>query len=199
MTPKIIFLLIFLLKISSLNEIDDLLKPRIEGNNIKYSMLINMRNYIENDGNIENRELYESFDNLKDKKVGAIIGANYSEQEFNNVIEYNETYKLLDDLRKHKIDGAIIDHGSGKYLQAFSDDIDIIEGRVGRYMVTYGFQKDEKYKDEFNEFLNYFRSQIGTRKNDYGYDDESSTFDLEGPNGTINAIFRIDAPPYAYN
>ena len=56
-------------------------------------------------------------------------------------------------------------------------------------MVTYGFQKGEKYKDEFNEFLNYFRSQVGTRKYDYGYDDESSTFDLEGKNGTINVIF----------
>ena len=83
-------------------------------------------------------------------------------------------------------------------MQAFSDDIVITEGLVGRYMVTYGFQKGEKYKDEFNEFLNYFRSQVGTRKYDYGYDDESSTFDLEGKNGTINVIFRVDAPPYAY-
>ena len=161
-------------------------------------MLINMKNYIKNDGNIENRELYESVDDLRNKKVGAIIGANYSEMEFTNVTEYNEAYKLLDDLRKHKIDGAIIDAGSGEYLQAFSDDIVITEGLVGRYMVTYGFQKGEKYKDEFNEFLNYFRSQVGTRKNDYGYDDESSTFDLEGKNGTINVIFRVDAPPYAY-
>ena len=98
MTPKIIFLLIFLLKIFSLNEIDELLKPRIDGNNIKYSMLIN----IENDGNIENRELYESVDYLRNKKVGAIIGANYSEMEFTNVTEYNEAYKLLDDLRNIK-------------------------------------------------------------------------------------------------
>ena len=67
MTPKIIFLFIFLLKIFSLNEIDELLKPRIDGNNIKYSMLINTKNYIENDGNIENRELYESVDDLRNK------------------------------------------------------------------------------------------------------------------------------------
>ena len=102
MTPKIIFLFIFLLKIFSLNEIDELLKPRIDGNNIKYSMLINMKNYIENDGNIENRELYESVDDLRNKKVGAIFGANYSEMEFTNVTEYNEAYKLLDDLRNIK-------------------------------------------------------------------------------------------------
>ena len=199
MTPKIIFLFIFLFKISSLNEIDDLLKPRIDGNNIKYSMLINMKNYIENDGNLEKRELYESLDNLINKKIGVISGANYSEKEFTNVTVYNETFKLLDDLRKHKIDGAILDSGSGKYLQAFSDDIDILEERVGRYKIAFGFQKDEKYKDEFNDYLNYMKKNyMGTRKNDYGYDDEAAAFDLEGKNGIINVIFRVDAPLYAY-
>ena len=75
----------------------------------------------------------------------------------------------MDDLRKHKIDGAILDSGSGKYLQAFSDDIDILEERVGRYKIAFGFQKDEKYKDEFNDYLNYMKKNyMGTRKNDYG-------------------------------
>ena len=57
MIPKIILFLFFVLKISSPNEIDDLLKPRIEGNNIKYSMLINMKKYIENDNNLDKREI----------------------------------------------------------------------------------------------------------------------------------------------
>ena len=70
-------------------------------------------------------------------------------------------------------------------MQAFSDDIDILEERVGRYKIAFGFQKDEKYKDEFNDYLNYMKKNyMGTRKNDYGYDDEAAAFDLEGKNGT---------------
>ena len=196
---KKIILLLLLIKISFSDDIDELLEPRYDGNNIYYSMLINMKAYIENDNNLDKREIYEDIDDLIGKKIGAVKGANYNESKFPNVTIYDETNRLLDDLTKHKIDGAIMDRESGKYIRAFSNDLDIFEDTFGRCLIAFGFQKnDEKYKNEFNDFLKYFQGNIGTRKNDYGYDDESSAFYLEGNNGTINVSFRLDAPPYAY-
>ena len=38
--------------------------------------------------------------------------------------------------------------------------------------IGFGFQKnDTKYVNEFNDFLIFFRSRLGTRRNDFGYDD----------------------------
>ena len=193
---KIIIVIFLLIKISSSDNVDELLKPRYDGNNIYYSMIINMKGYIENDYNLDKREIYENADDLIGKKIGVIIGSNYNETKFTNVTIYNNSYLLMKDLTKHKIDGAILDGGSGKYLQAFSNDIDIFDDELGRYLIAFGFQKnDDKYINEFNNFLIDFRSNIGTRKNDYGYDDESSELDLEDKNGTINVTFRLDVPP----
>ena len=85
MKLKFILFLFFVLKISSPNDIDELLKPRVDGNNIKYSIIVNMKDYIENDNNLDNREIYEKVDDLYGKKIGAIIGNNYNETIFNNV------------------------------------------------------------------------------------------------------------------
>ena len=37
-------------------------------------MLINMKKYIENDNNLDKREIYESPDDLVNKKIGTIAG-----------------------------------------------------------------------------------------------------------------------------
>ena len=106
----------------------------------------------------------------------------------------------MDDLRKHKLDGAIIDSGFGQYFLAFSNDISIFDEYFGEYDIAFGFPKGEKYKDEFNDFLKESESEIDSKSNDYdyGYDNEASTLDLDGNNGTINVILRVDAPPYSY-
>ena len=55
---NIIIVVIFLLiKNSSSDNVDELLKPRYDGNNIYYSMIINMKGYIENDYNLDKREI----------------------------------------------------------------------------------------------------------------------------------------------
>ena len=54
---KIIIVIFLLIKISSSDNVDELLKPRYDGNNIYYSMIINMKGYIENDYNLDKREI----------------------------------------------------------------------------------------------------------------------------------------------
>ena len=198
---KLVYVLfvLFVIKISSPNDIDELLKPRYDGNNINYSMIVNMKGFIENDYNLDNREIFQKVDDLIGKKIGVVIGTNYNETRFNNATIYNSTQDLFTDLIKHKIDGAIIDIGVGKYVHAFTNEIDIIDERIdGDYLIVFGFQKNNtKYKNEFNDYLASFRS-LGSRKDDYGFDDETTSFELEGKNGTLNVTLRLDIPPYAY-
>jgi len=180
-----VLFLLFVLKISSPNDIDELLKPRYDGNNINYSMIVNMKGYIENDYNLDKREIYEKVDDLIGKKIGVLVGTIYNETKFNNATIYNTTLDMFLDLTKHKIDGTIMDSGVGRYIHAFTNDINIFEDTLETsYLIAFGFQKnDSKYKKEFNDFLVDFRRVNGTRRRDYGFDDESSTLELEGNNG----------------
>ena len=200
MELKIIFALILMIQTSFSDDINDLLKPRLVGNNINYSILVNMEQYIENDNNLDGREIFSSLDDLSDKKIGVLKGNVYDQDKYKNTTIYNTTENIFDDLRKHKIDGAIMESGVGKYIEAFSLDLSHFDESFGLRYVAYGFQKDDtKYINEMNDFLDYFRGPIGSRKSDYGYDDEASTLDdLKGENGTINVTFRLDVPPYAY-
>ena len=158
-----------------------------------------MEQYIENDNNLDGREIFSNLDDLSDKKIGVLKGNVYDQDKYKNTTIYNTTENIFDDLRKHKIDGAIMESGVGKYIEAFSLDLSHFDEPLGSKFIAFGFQKDDtKYINEFNDFLVYFRSQIGTRSSDYGYDDEASTLDLKGENGTINVTCRLNVPPYAY-
>lgn len=87
----------------------------------------------------------------------------------------------------------------GRYNEFFSLDISHFNESLGFKPIAYGFQIDDTASlNEFNSFLDYHRGEIGTRSTDYGYDDEASTMDLTGENGTINVAYRLDVPPYAY-
>ena len=69
MALKIIFVIFLLIQTSFSDDINDLLKPRLVGNNINYSILVNMEQYIENDNNLDGREIFSSLDDLSDKKM----------------------------------------------------------------------------------------------------------------------------------
>ena len=199
MAYKITLSLFLLIQISFSDNIDELLQPRLVGNNINYSILVDMEKYIESDKNLDRREIFEKVDSLSDKKIAVLIGNTYDKNKFKNVTTYNTMEDILEDLSKHKIDGAIFDGGVARYIQAFNPEFSYFDDSLGMRFIGFGFQKnDTKYVNEFNDFLIFFRSRLGTRRSDFGYDDESSTFDLQGGNGTINVTFRLSSPPYAY-
>jgi ABC-type amino acid transport substrate-binding protein len=64
----------------------------------------------------------------------------------------------------------------------------------------FGFQKeDTKYINEFNKFLEaVINSTNATGRYGLGFDVEDAPLELTGNNGIINAIFRMDIPPYSY-
>ena len=200
MNSKYFITLFLFVQISYSQNIDELIQPKCDGKNIYYSIVGNIKDFVENDNNLDGREIYEKIDNLKGKRIGVLKGAPYNTSIYNDVIVYGNKDDILNDLRKHKLDAIIIDKSIGNYTKAFSLGIRTIEESIGMNFLGFGFQKDNpKYLNEFNAFLGgSFRSKIGEREHNLGFDDESSPLDLKGENGVINVTCRINIPPYSY-
>jgi ABC-type amino acid transport substrate-binding protein len=126
--------------------IDELVKPRCEGDTIKYSIIADLKNYLLSDNdNIDGRELYAEVDDLKAKKVGIIKGTFVTPGKFDNLIEYEKISDILRDLRNHKLDAVIVDDGVCNFTQAFTDDLSLLEGFLGKNMVGFAMQKDKLF------------------------------------------------------
>ena len=65
------FLLIIILSIqfSYFENIEDLIQPKCDENNMYFSIVGNMKEFIENDNNLDGREIYENIDDIKNKKL----------------------------------------------------------------------------------------------------------------------------------
>ena len=195
------YFLTFLLfvQISYSEDINELILPKCDGRNIYYSIIGNMKDFITNYNKIDESEIYEEIDDIKKKKIGALKGSSYNISIFKNVSIYEKYDDLINDLKKYKLDVIIMDNGISNYTQAFDMDISFLKKSTGSNKYAFGFQKNNtKYLNELNEFLENFRSNIGTKEYNLGFNDENSIIDLEGGNGTINVIYRTNIPPYSY-
>lgn len=200
---KIFFLsLIIYIHYVILQNIDELVKPRCEGDTIKYSIIADLKNYLLSDNdNIDGRELYSEVDDLKTKKVGIIKGTYVIPEKFDNLIQYEKLNDILRDLRNHKLDAIIVDNGVCNYTQAFSDDLSLLEGFLGLSMIGFATQKDNiTLVNEINELLGSNINGIGERRDWYGFDEEQKHIFKEqnGTKGYLNIMFRLEFPPYAY-
>ncbi len=162
MNSKYFITLFLFVQISYSQNIDELIQPKCDGKNIYYSIVANIKDFVENDNNLDGREIYEKIDNLKGKRIGVLKGAPYNTSIYNDIIVYGNKDDILNDLRKHKLDAIIIDKSIGNYTKAFSLGIRTIEESIGMNFLGFGFQKNNtKYLNEFNAFLRgSFRSKI---------------------------------------
>ena len=119
------FLLLLLIKAQSendpMNETENLLKTKCEGNKITYTIKANLQEYLEFDENSDGREIYEDFDDLKSKRIGICKGTYFNNSiEFDSITEYENKDLLLNAVRSFQIDGAIIFEGLAKTVQEYS-------------------------------------------------------------------------------
>ena len=106
------FLLIIILytNFSYSENIEDLIQPKCDENNIYFSIVGNMKEYIENDNNLDGREIYKSIDDIKEKRIGILKGSPYNSSIFQNATIYDTYDDLLNDLRTYKLDAIIADN-----------------------------------------------------------------------------------------
>lgn len=128
---KSYFLVVFFLLLALTNtqnqndsstEEQELLKTKCDGRKITYSMKINLKKYLENDHNIDNREIYKSISDLKSKKIGICKGTYFDGSvEFDSITEYENKDLLITAIKDFKIDGGIIMGGLADTIQEFSN------------------------------------------------------------------------------
>ena len=185
-----------------LQNYDELIQPKCEGNTIKYSIIADLKNYLMSDNdNIDGRDLYGEVDDLKTKNVGILKGTFVIPGKFDNLIQYEKLDDILRDLRNHKLDAIIVDNGVCNFTQAFGDDLSLLEGFLGLSNVGFAVQKDNvTLLNEINDLLGDKRLGIGERKDWYGFDEEQKHIFKEqnGTKGYLNIMYRLEFPPYAY-
>ena len=192
--------LIFLLLTIIINtqNISEIIEPKCDGETIKYSIIANLSEYLENENNIDGREFYNSMDALKSKKVGVLSGFDYNRSLFDNAIEYNSYDDLIDDLSKHKLDAIVLHGGTANNVEMFTNDISKFKGE--RMLIGVGLQKDNvTLLNQINDFLvvamNTTKKEVWLGIN---YQIQYINKTLSGENGTINVVTILNNPPYSY-
>ena len=158
-----------------------------------------MMTYLDNENNIDGRELYSSIEDLKDKKLGTFSYLTI-DKSFKNVIHYKNYDELMSDLRKHKLDGILVDSSTANYTQSFSNDLSVIPGSGGIISPAYIAQKDSDILTKLLEF-----SEANIKYLDYifykwmGINDDGKFINktLTGKNGVIKALC-VNLPPFTY-
>jgi len=211
---KSYFLVVFFLLLALTNtqnqndsstEEQELLKTKCDGRKITYSMKINLKKYLENDHNIDNREIYKSISDLKSKKIGICKGTYFDGSvEFDSITEYENKDLLITAIKDFKIDGGIIMGGLADTIQEFSNIVSKFPEPLLNVDIVFALQKDNsktELKTQLNEFIS---------KNKDIYEDLKTYWDLiwretgflnktlTAEKGILNVIAKIDMSPHSY-
>ena len=152
-TNNLLFIFILALIISNMNS---QLEPKCSLNSIDYSIVANLSEYLENEKNIDGREIYKDpvIDQLKTKKIGTMKELVFDRSKFDNIKEYDSLDDLIKDLKSRKLDAIVLNEGYSNKTQFLTDDLSRIGRPVDIIPYAFGFQKDNKtLVDSFNEFL----------------------------------------------
>ena len=193
----LLFQLLFLISYSQ--NISELIQPMCSKKQIQYTILADMMTYLDNENNIDGRELYSSIEDLKDKKLGTFSILTI-DKSFKNVIQYKDYDELMSDLRKHKLDGILVDSSTANYTQSFSNDLSVIPGKAGIISPAFVAQKDS---DIFQKLLEFYEKNLDNLYFIFykwmGINDDGKFINktLTGKNGVIKAMC-INLPPFTY-
>ena len=71
-------IIIFLFSLTTFTSVD-IPSAQFDGSSLKYSMAINLTNYLnllsKNNSEVENKTIYQSLDDLEGKKAGLVVGS----------------------------------------------------------------------------------------------------------------------------
>ena len=191
----LVFTILLSIKHYNSQSIGDLITPKCNSNSISYTILANLSEYLENEKNIDGRELYQSVSDLTSKKVGTIKDF-YINQTIYNFDSLNGSYdsyeSLVADLSTNKID-AILTYG------AIANDTQMTSNDLSRFVILenfnvgFGVQKDNTtIRDQLNEFRKtpFLAYELYSKWVGINYQIKYIDKNLTGNNGTLNIIVK---------
>ena len=199
---RLILNLVILFEMSISQYIEKLIEPQCDGSTINYSIFVNLKEYLENEKNIDGNEIFESLEAFKSKKLGTFNGTYYNKTNYNLVIEYNSYDKLIEDLRTHKIDGIIQPDRYAEDIIFLSFDLSLFPEPFQINKIGFGIQKNNTtLLNQINEFIKNNRSLHEEKINLWSrlnFDEKHIDTELTGENGIINVLVRFANYPYTY-
>ena len=191
----LVFIILLSIKYYNSQSIGDLIQPKCTSQSISYSIYANLSEYLENEKNIDGRELYQSVSDLTSKKVGTIkdFYINQTTYTFDSLNGSYDSYEsLVADLSTNKID-AILTYGAiANDTQMTSDDLSrfaILEN----FDVGFGVQKNNTtIRDQLNEFMKtpFLTYELYSKWVGINYQTKYIDKNLTGNNGTLNIIAK---------
>ena len=203
---KILFLLFLLsLKLSNSQSIEEAIKTKCDGKTIKYSIYAKLKEYLENEKNIDNRDIYLQLSDLKNKRIG-IYKPTYRDEAklkslFNSIEEYDNKDNLVTDIIKNKIDGGIFFHGLANSIHMNSNILSAFPDSLYSVNLGFGLQKNnEDLKKQINEFINESKKDFQNLEVHWDMTNIDAGFldtNLTG-NKTLKVIAKTDSSPYCH-
>ena len=189
---------ICLLSIKFLNSQN--LEAQCDGTSIKYSVLINLSQYLDNENNIDNRTIYTPI-NISSAKCGALKDTYFNKSLYPSLNDQYEIFDdLLSDLHNHKIEAIITDMARANETQMFSNEFSMF-GIPKFYNSGFGIKKGSALHSELDDITqqDYYDAENGIRKwfgisflNGY-YIDKELNGDKE-----LNAAMQLKHPIFSF-
>lgn len=208
MLPFKSILLMFLLSwfnFSNSQDLEEILEPKCDGKKIEYSISVNLKEYIDNDHNIDNREIYTTLKDLKDKKIALFTGTYVEdiEEKFNNVENYPDVEVLSYLVSQGVYDAGITFEESARAIQMFTNALSIFPETLHEVECGFGFPKENtQLRDEINSYIDENPDNFASIKKTWLYinsDTTSFNTTLGGKGKTLNVIAKAQTiEPYCY-
>ena len=196
-----LFIIFLSIEIIISQDISELIQPKCKNKKIEYSILVNMKEYLEHDNNIDGREFYSTIDDIKTKKVGILQF--FSLDDFSNVEKYNSVDDLMEALEKHKVDAILVDNTLANYTQILTNTLSQIPGEANvKIYPSLVCKKDSFIYQKSLEFQNIINKNSKYLKSYYKWmgineDDLYINKTLPGNNGIIKALY-FNYPPFSF-
>ena len=195
---------LFLLSIQIIftNNVSELIQPKCKNKKAEYSILVDIKEYLNNEDNIDGREFYSNIEDLKSKnaKIGTL--SFFQLNDFPNAEKYNTLEDLVESLRKHKVDAIFTDDSYANITQIYSTDLSQIPGEANNISCVFICKKNYTIYQKIIEFHNMnirsgrfystYYKWMGINEDDY-YIDKNLRRNL----GTVTALV-FEYPPLAF-
>ena len=195
---------LFLLSIQIIftNNVSELIQPKCKNKKAEYSILVDIKEYLNNEDNIDGREFYSNIEDLKSKnaKIGTL--SFFQLNDFPNAEKYNTLEDLVESLRKHKVDAIFTDDSYANITQIYSTDLSQIPGEANNISCVFICKKNYTIYQKIIEFYNMnirsgrfystYYKWMGINEDDY-YIDKNLRRNL----GTVTALV-FEYPPFAF-
>ena len=199
-----ILILVASIKFTNSQNFEELIEQKCDDKTINYSIFANLSEYLENENNIDNREIFKSLNDLKTKRVGTLSDLYFNYSLFDNLTKYDTYEEMIEDLRHYNLDAIILDEGNGNNTKMFTNDISILPDLVELASIGFGLQKDNiTLTNQINSFLRRLNSSNDNHSKfikwfSLNYENKIINKNLTGENGTLNVVVKLKNEPYSY-